>query len=465
MRQWIWAAVATTGCISEITLKNTDTDTPATTLGDTVPSETDVGADTEQVDTEHVDTEQVDTEGVDTGTADTTDTDPLDTGAPVDTAAECGDSWRDLLPPLPAPLALPASLPAGAGLALANCAGDPVTHTDPAVHEFPETAQAHVGGKWYFEVEMIQYDSGWSEVGIGALPSEVGRNSWSSDLWSSAGYTPGGLGMYGVAADLDAGHVGFYVGGALVAEADLSLDPGVGAFRAGGVSMAGCEMTFNYGSQPFAFDPPAGFSAWSSSAAGGGACPSDADVPAPAAPIDMGGAGGVQSTFLSDATAGTELVVLGTYASGGVGGWDWQEIGGVWQPVPNGNGSTGAILVEFDRPGPTELALIAYEPTDWTLVPGPASDITKVVVYAMHPQTVVGAPAGIPVEIHTICADGDGGWCITPTGESFPVGAFWWPFDIGGGSTQAVIDLLEAETCLPLKVFGGTYETQHIVVD
>jgi hypothetical protein len=83
----------------------------------------------------------------------------------------------------------------------------------------------------------------------------------------------------------------------------------------------------------------------------------------------------------------------------------------------------------------------------------------------MHLQSVSGVPSAVPLDIHTICTDGNGGWCTGRTDESFPIAPHQWPFDTGGGDTQNFVDEIEARLCLPLKVFAGRYEARHFIVD
>ena len=450
MRATLWAIVLI-GCGSEVQLESKDSDEDPSETTDTTPvietnTPTDADADTDA--DSDADTD-VDTD------ADTDTTTVTDTGTVTIPIPPCvgGSSWRDTLPPLPPPVAVSGTLLAGSGSVLATCIGDNTIVSDVSATGFLSTSQAHNGGQWYFEAVTSIFDPGWSNVSIFARPSEEhnGSSYWGSYPWGSADYSIPGTGVVSVAADLDAGHVWYYEDGNLVDDEPVSLDPGVGAFRAHITSMVGNEIALNLGMEPFAYEPPPGFAAWSSDTVGStGACVSDNDIPAPAAPITANNNpyGYPVTTFLSDATDPTELVVLGVYDAGYVQGVQ-----------------TGSVEVTINRSTPVALVLSAYEPTDWTIVPGPSANIVSVSVYGMHNQTLSGLPAGTPSQIRMVCSGGGGGNCLGPTGDYFPVASHQWPYDTGGGATQDFVDLVEDELCLPLKMFGGVYYGTEFTVD
>src|ERR1044071_541242 len=82
------------------------------------------------------------------------------------------------------------------------------------------------------------------------------------------------------------------------------------------------RIRFNFGSEPFAYAVPPGYSAWSSGAASSsGACVSDLDIPAPVPPVDIycdGHSLCDGSKFESASTADPQLVIVGVYDSGSV---------------------------------------------------------------------------------------------------------------------------------------------------
>jgi hypothetical protein len=397
--------------------------------------------------------------------------DGADTAAPP---ARCegglaGASWRDALP-APAPAAFPSTLSPSSGLPEGTCA-DATRVTDPAQAEQLVAATTHASGRWYFEVGVEAFEQGGSNVGVFAAPaSGPWDRAYFTDGVPAAGLSPAGPGVVGVAVDLDAAAVGFYVDGALASEAPLLVLPGVGAFRAGASSMPGNALRLNLGADPFAHAPPPGFLAWAAGPAGLlGPCAADADAPAPAAAIDVLCEGDVPcgdgTTFDAASAAPTDLVVLGLYEAGSESSWAWgADAAGDTTPVEVGPGRRGAVVVDLERAGPVALVLSAYEPTDWALRLGPAAQLVSVRVLGMHVQTVSGVPAGVPVEVRSICTGGDGGNCPGTTGAQFPIAAHRWPLDLGGGDTQGFVAHAEAELCLPLADFAGAYSARRFVV-
>lgn len=380
-----------------------------------------------------------------------------------------GRSWQDSLLPREAAVQPGATLPASSGAPVASCTGDTTVSTDPATHEFITSNLAHRGGRWYFEATIEQYESGWSTIGAFASPASVSSIQSPFVSTSGAEHRPSGLGVVSVALDLEAARAYFYVNGAFDSEVEVLILPGVGAFHVGGVSMAGNKIRFNYGQDAFSYGVPAGYEAWNGGT-NGGACVSDADLPANPAPVEMrcdnGAPCGGTSTFLSDARGLPELVVLGVYDSGSVSSWTWgTDAQGNPIEVPIGPGQNGSILVEINRPGPIALVLSAYEPTDWTIQVAAGSQLASVSLYGMHLQTLTGLDPAVPVDVHTVCTGGNGGNCPGTTGESFPIAPHHWPYDTGGGDTQGFIDFVEARFCLPLKIFAGGYLARRFTVN
>jgi hypothetical protein len=170
------------------------------------------------------------------------------------------------------------------------------------------------------------------------------------------------------------------------------------------------------------------------------------------------------TSYTTDAVTETELIVVGAYDTGSVANWTWavDEAGNVTQEPVEG-AHAGSALVTVNRTGPIALVLSVYEPTDWTLVVAEGTELVSVSVYGMHGQTITGVPDGVPVDVHSICNDRNGGGnCDGGTGENFPIAPHQWPFDTGGGDTQGFISFIEAELCLPLKHFAGAYLAREI---
>ncbi|MFO0728263.1 MAG: choice-of-anchor D domain-containing protein [Myxococcota bacterium] len=379
------------------------------------------------------------------------------------TSGSTGTSWRSTLAPRPPPPLLDPVLGSGLGTAQ-GCAGDPSVTSDPSTAATVVSSVAHVGGRWYFEAKTDLY-AGAAGVTFWASPAEA----WTMApvfmrQISAAGVNTSSVGIVSALLDLDSGVASFYVDGVATSQADVLLIPGVGAFHAGGISGWGTRTRYNFGAEAFAYQPPPGYQAWS-----GPACATSADPPPPSAPVDAlcdnsQPCGGL-TAFESAAQDPTQLIVLGLYDSGSAASWVWgTDAQGNPIQVPTGAGHNGSTLVRVQRPGRIHLVLSAYEPTDWTLEVAPGSTLAAISLYGMHLQTVTGVPSGTPLEVHTICTGGDGGNCPGFTGENFPVAAHQWPFDIGGGDTQGFIDMVEAQTCLPLRIFGGASMVREFVL-
>jgi hypothetical protein len=356
---------------------------------------------------------------------------PIDTGTPPGSSCLAPVSWRDSLPPLPPPVALPNTLPAGAGVALSNCTGAPTAVPAASPWGTFSSDVAHNGGQWYFEVVLPAPPSGNFYTGVRAAPIEESYLNYPfvTQSWAMAGFPVGGLVVVGIAADLDAGIVGYYENGTLVGQADVSLDPGVGAFHAAGQSFDQ-GTTFNFGTDPFRYDPPAGYSPWAfDPSGGGGVCPTDPDVPAPPAPVTLSNTGGyVPTTFLSDANDPVDLVMVTAY-----------------EPV---GGAFGAIDVTLRRSRPVVLVLDSFRETVWNVTVDPAADLRGVWVYGVAPTTINGVPAGVP---------------LTTRPNSWA--AHQWPHHTGGCDTQGAVEAAERDTCLPLKIFAGVYALGQATID
>jgi hypothetical protein len=383
---------------------------------------------------------------------------------------ETGRSWRDSLPLFVSQPPAARLAAASGAAALGSCpVGTRVTN--PANSQSFQSGFRHATGRYYFEARVEAFAGGWSHAFVLAPPA---NEFYLSPIWtdevSAAGFSAPGLGVISVLADLDAAEVFFYFDGVQVQRSSMLVIPGVGAFDAGGGSVQGDSIRLNFGADPFAYDVPAGYVPWASSTAAGGPCVSDANVPAPPAAIDVfcdrnQPCGPGATTFDSESGASPELVILGVYDAGSRSGWTWgTDANGNPIEVPTGNALNGSALVEVQRPGPIALVLTAYEPTDWTLVVAPGAELASVSAYGMHLQTVTGVPAGVPLDIHTICTGGDGGNCPGLTGEQFDIAAHAWPYDNGGGDTQGFVDFVEKRLCLPLEDFAGAYYARRFVV-
>ena len=378
------------------------------------------------------------------------------------TNGSTGTSWRSTLPPLASPTPVAPTLGAAGGGAL-GCRLDTSLDTDPGAPSDAVSTVAHNGGRWYFEAKTDRIDpnGGLGTVNVWAPPADTFQLGpvFMREV-AAAGVFTSTVGTISVAADLEAGVAYFYADGMLSTQSSLLEIPGVGAFHAGGRGGWGQHTRFNFGAEPFAHAPPAGFSAWSGAGPSAGPCSTDPDLPAPTAPVEVIGDGGQPAggatTFESAVRDPVELIVLGVYDAGSTSSW-------IWSTDPQGNpieetvgpGHNGSALVRIDRAARVHLVLSAYEPTDWQLVVGPNTTLESVALYGMHLQTVSGLPTGVPLEVRTICTGGDGGNCPGFTGEDFPIAPHTWPFDVGGGDTQGFINMIEARTCLPLRIFAG----------
>lgn len=350
-----------------------------------------------------------------------------------------GPSWKDSLPAPPAPVRPASTLSAAAATPQATCLGDPgtqLTESDSYVSRV-----AHDSGRWYFEAVVKNFIFSAGGIGVFAAPASVGTiGPVFMAATAAAGVMPTATGTISVVADLDAGRVYFYVDGVYRSEGSLLDIPGVGAFHAGGANSPGNVVRLNFGGAPFRFAPPAGYQAWLGGPTGpGGACLGDQDPPLPSAPIEVDcNAPCAPTSYLAPTLNPTALIMLGTYSAGG------------------SEDQPGVIVVEIEREEPVALVLTAYEPTVWEIRAGPRTHLVSVSVYGFHRQRVTGLAPSVPLDLHPICTAGSGGACNSSnTGEMHPAAAFRWPFDGGGGDTQAFVDLVETRTCLPLRMFAG----------
>jgi hypothetical protein len=381
-------------------------------------------------------------------------------------------SWRDRLPTVAAPQLPDALVLSSSGASIGACAGVPGVIADAGLFGNAEAAVRRSSGRWYFEAELAAFTEGWPLVGVLASPVDyLFRSAVHSIDVSAASFSPTSAGVIGIAADLDAGVVTFYIDGVRAQDSRVLIVPGIGAFRAAAQVMHGdAQVRLNFGADPFRYEAPAGFSAWASGAVdASGACLSDADVPAPGATIDVYAdetqAAPDATTFQASGGSSPALVVLGVYEAGSSSGWSWGS-DDEGNPIVVGDGATvsGSVIVDVERTGPIALALSAYEPTDWTVRLAPGAELVSVSVHGMHAQTISGVPAGVTVEVRTLCSGGDGGHCLGRTDLEFPVAPHSWPYDLGGGDTQGFVDYIEQRSGLPLDSFAGAYGARRFVV-
>lgn len=365
-----------------------------------------------------------------------------------------GFSFQDYLPQRPAAVNPGPNLGPTTGVPEATCSGEPTADSGTSGRSITSVL-GHNGGRWYFEVNVLQQTTGQSQAGVFAAPSYDSQIVSPFTRTAGAAHAPDAVGVVSVAADLEAGRVYFYVDGAYRSEAEMLLWPGIGAFHAGGSSRYDDQLVFNFGEAPFAYGLPTGYSAWAGGGALGGACVSDTDpAPSPAnvAVLCQGGepCPGA-STYLSGAVGTPELVLLGTVETGRTSDWVWGTDGqGAPVETPAGPGHAGSALVELNRPGPLAVVLVAVDPTDWVFRVAANAEVSSVTIYGADAQTVSGLDPSVPVEVKLGVLSGV---------------AFQWPFDIGGGDTPGTVDRLEADACLPLKIFAGAYHVRRFRVD
>lgn len=350
-----------------------------------------------------------------------------------------GPSWKDSLPPSPAPMPPGSTLAPAAPLPSATCLGDPETQLSQTASYVSRVA--HHQGRWYFEAVVSELSFAGGGLGVFAAPASVGTiGPTFMEATAAAGVMPTATGTISVVADLDAGRVYFYVDGRYRSEGSLLDIPGVGAFHAGGTNFPGNVVRLNFGGAAFRFAPPSGYQAWLGGPTGpGGACLGDADPPLTPAPIEIDcQAPCAPTSYLAPTLNPTALIMLGTYSAGG------------------SEAEPGVVVVDIERAEPIALVLTAYEPTTWEIRAAPGAHLVSVSVYGFHRQSVTGLDPTVPLELRPICTAGSGGACNSSnTGEMHPAAAFRWPFDVGGGDTQAFVDLVETRTCLPLRMFAG----------
>jgi hypothetical protein len=343
----------------------------------------------------------------------------------------------DGLPALPAPLFPPARLGPSDGTVHANCRAlldNGSTSTSSSRTELVG-AVAHGRGQFYFEATFREFVSGWSSVGVAAPPEDVSSVASAVGLQqrpsASAAIGASGIGVIGVAVDIDAGMAFFFVDGQASTQSALSRLPGVGAYRPSIVSMIGNAIDVNFGQAPFTYAIPDGYAAWASDLATDitGSCLDDVVTPAPSAPITAVCGEGAVSTFTSPCGGG--LVALGMYTT----------------DSGNSNHSEGTTQVHVTRRGHVTLGLSAYEPTHWIIDAAPGAIVDRVIAFGYYPARI-DAPTGT---------------VLTISNQPIPYG-YQWPFADGGSDTQAYVAALEQAAAAPLAMFGGCYATTEFTI-
>lgn len=131
----------------------------------------------------------------------------------------------------------------------------------------------------------------------------------------------------------------------------------------------------------------------------------------------------------------TDLLLFGIYESRG------DHSGNDYHP-------TGEAQVLVDRTTPVVLVLGSFEPTHWTVVASPGSQIERVILIGGRFDQTTTVPDGVPVESHTAA------------------GIYGYGDDAGGGKTRELIHYAEALSGRSLTAFAGCYHaTQFRILD
>lgn len=340
------------------------------------------------------------------------------------------------------------------------------------------SALAHVGGRWYFEATIEDPGSvGTSAiVGILAAPADLDQfqnppTIQTTILDASQQTIPAArthwsaMETIGVAADLDSGLVSFFKDGWRVEQHRVLQVPGVGAFHAAASTWWGHQaIRINLGSEPFLFHTPSGYRPWSAAPDDSpGVCVSDEDPALPSAPVRAEcEESGCLSSFEPDTHAATDLVVLSVYEAG-------NDPGSEVFLGPDGNfhpGPTGSLHVEVKRPGRIALVVFSVRTIDWSFEVGPDTQLVLVSITGGEGQHVRGIPEGVPLEVRSYCGQAREPDCVVITNfASEWVGGLAWPYSPGSGDTQAAVEKIEAEYCLPLKIYASAYDPDSFVIE
>ena len=373
--------------------------------------------------------------------------------------------WRDIWPSPPTPVRPAATLRRNTGtMGLGNCP-DPVqllvgSAATPPPPDSPtpwiDSYSSHLGGKYYFEATQLALDASNSQgPGVYAWPASPWTESFMGERNPAAHYhePDSTLGVISVAADLDAGRVYFYKNGALVDQQDLLMLPGIGSYHVG-AQIQGSEIyRFNLGAQPFAYQAPSGYLAWTTGTVDAlGYCTRLAEyVPVPAPPVESVPREALTSTLGLGIDTGTQHPIQLIHFSGSVNTstshWSLDADGQPVKVARPGGASGTSVLIEVNRPGRVLLTLFAYEgQMEWVVVAGPSTELVGVVAYGYETPIVV-AP-GVTAQTFGLLAGG-----------SFPYMPSWsfWPSD------TTFLDYLEATFCLPLRIAAAA-AGEHFII-
>jgi hypothetical protein len=103
------------------------------------------------------------------------------------------------------------------------------------------------------------------------------------------------------------------------------------------------------------------------------------------------------------------------------------------------------------------LALSSYEPVEWHIQVSPETTLVQVLVNGYHAQSVVGVPAGVPVEVRSYDQQ---------SGNFGASCGYEYPYTNGGGcNTDALVIGLEQYTGLQLTSFAGCYKKSSFTVE
>lgn len=129
------------------------------------------------------------------------------------------------------------------------------------------------------------------------------------------------------------------------------------------------------------------------------------------------------------------------------------------QPVPNSILSRGTIQFHIAGEGPQIVVLNSYSVVDWVLTVDPAAQIEKIVVSSPRQGSVIGAPAGVPIE-YVFGFTPQGGVADFGCAYEYPPASYH-----GMCSPSIVIDRVEEYLGKKVTSFSASYwlrqATQH----
>jgi hypothetical protein len=223
---------------------------------------------------------------------------------------------------------------------------------------------------------------------------------------------------------------------------DEAARPGAGPAAPGAPPVAAAPPAGPLAGAPPA-SPPAG------PAAPVGPAPTSLPIPPPnKAPgvikwrdtADGGNATGVHDCDLGSQSA------YAHYEAGTSPGAPQLHLVGVYEAAPG----SPDVQVEVARSGPSVVVLSSYEAINWVVSVAPGATVERVIAYGYHASTV-SAPAGTPVEVHS----------VEPGGEHLPDETFRWP----SFKTADQVEIAEAATGRELSSFRGCYRGRSFRID